>query len=98
MTTEQTIADIQEFALHVKLPGFRGINAPRRPWIMYGASLGGSRVAFTMKTYGNVLYAGISSSAPIHGVHAYPEWLVLQCYIIITEYYCFAADSSCAQV
>lgn len=78
MTTEQTIADIQEFALHVKLPGFRGINAPRQPWILYGASVAGARVAFTMKTYGNVLYAAISSSALIHAVHAYPEWLVLQ--------------------
>ena len=98
MTTEQTIADVQEFALHVKLPGFSGINAPRQPWIMYGVSLAGARVAFTMRTYGNVLYVGISSSALIHGVHAYPEWLVLQCYIIIVEYSYFAADSSCAQV
>ena len=78
MTAEQTIADINAFALHVNLPGFAGLNAPKQPWILYGGSLAGAYTAFAMKTYGETLYAGISSSGVVQGVHGYPDWLVIK--------------------
>ena len=77
MTAEQTIADIQAFALRVDLPGFEGINASQTPWILYGGSLAGALTAFAMKTYGDTIYAGISSSGVVQGVLGYPQWSVI---------------------
>lgn len=74
MTTEQTIADLNSFARNVKLPGLDNINAPKTPWILWGGSLAGALSAFTMKTYGDTYYAGISSSGVIHAQVGYPEW------------------------
>lgn len=39
-----------------------------------GGSLAGAQTAFSIKQYGDVLYGGIASSAPIHVVIGYPEW------------------------
>ena len=74
MTTEQTIADLNSFAKNVRVPGIENINAPKSPWILYGGSLAGALSAFTMKTYGNTYYAGISSSGVIHAQVGYPQW------------------------
>lgn len=49
------------------------ITAPGRPWILYGGSLAGAQTAFSVVEYGH-LFWGIASSAPVHVVHAYPEW------------------------
>jgi Serine carboxypeptidase S28 len=74
LTTEQVIADFDYFARNVKLLGHKNINAPHAPWIVYGGSYPGALSAFTMKTYGNTFYAGISSSGVIHGQLNYPQW------------------------
>ncbi|KAL9069355.1 MAG: hypothetical protein Q9157_006194 [Trypethelium eluteriae] len=70
-----TIADNAYFAQHVQLPSINGsINAPDTPWILYGGSLAGAQTAFSVKTYGDILYGGIAASAPIHVVLGYSEW------------------------
>ncbi|QDS74972.1 hypothetical protein FKW77_005077 [Venturia effusa] len=75
LSSDQTIADNAYFAQHVKLPGFNSsINAPKTPWIMYGVSLAGAQVAYSIKAHGDVLYGGIGSSAAILAAHEYPEW------------------------
>ena len=75
LTTEQTIADNQYFAQHATFPGIDAdLTAPNTPWIMYGGSLAGAQVAFTMKEYGDTIYGGIASSGVIQAVLGYPEW------------------------
>ncbi|KAI0435247.1 extracelular serine carboxypeptidase-like protein [Xylaria sp. FL1042] len=75
LTTAQTIADNSYFAQHAVFPGVEGdLTAPGTPWILYGGSLAGAQTAFSIKQYGDVLYGGIASSAPIHVVVGYPEW------------------------
>ena len=75
LTTEQTIADNAYFATHATFPGIQGnLSAPTTPWILYGGSLAGAQTAFSLVTYGDLLYGGIASSAVIHAVLAYPEW------------------------
>lgn len=77
LTTEQTIADNAYFAQHATFPGVNAtssLNAPNVPWILYGGSLAGAQTAFSVKTYPNLLYGGIGSSATTHAVLGYPEW------------------------
>jgi hypothetical protein len=75
LTQEQTIADNQYFAAHVRFPGINeDLTAPKTPWILYGGSLAGAETAFSVKMYGDTLYAGIASSAPVKAVLGYPEW------------------------
>ncbi|KAI9667512.1 MAG: hypothetical protein M1821_000328 [Bathelium mastoideum] len=75
LTTEQTIADNAYFAQHVSLPGVNvSLNAPDTPWILYGGSLAGAQTAFSIKTYGDILWGGIAASAPIHVVLGYWQW------------------------
>lgn len=75
LTTEQTIADSAYFAQHVKFPGVKhDLTAPHTPWILYGGSLAGAETAFTVKTYGDVVYGGIAASGTTHATLAYPEW------------------------
>ncbi|KAK5629818.1 hypothetical protein RRF57_005533 [Xylaria bambusicola] len=75
LTTAQTIADNSYFAQNAVFPGVEGnLTAPSTPWILYGGSLAGAQTAFSIKQYGDVLYGGIASSAPIHVVVGYPEW------------------------
>ena len=74
LTTEQVIADHETFAKTVQLPGVDNINAPGTPWITYGGSYPGALSAFTIKTYGDTFYGGISSSGVIHAQLDYPEW------------------------
>ena len=74
LATEQVIADFDVFARQVQLPGVENINAPSTPWITYGGSYPGALSAFTVKTYNETFYAGISSSGVIHGQLNYPQW------------------------
>ncbi|KAI0195081.1 peptidase S28 [Xylaria flabelliformis] len=75
LTTAQTIADNSYFAQNAVFPGVEGnLTAPKTPWILYGGSLAGAQTAFSVKQYGDILYGGIASSAPIHVVVGYPEW------------------------
>ncbi|KAH8167179.1 hypothetical protein CIB48_g1093 [Xylaria polymorpha] len=75
LTTAQTIADNNYFAQNAVFPGIEGdLTAPDTPWILYGGSLAGAQTAFSIKQYGDILYGGIASSAPIHVVVGYPEW------------------------
>ncbi|KAJ3571167.1 hypothetical protein NPX13_g5479 [Xylaria arbuscula] len=75
LTTAQTIADNSYFAQNAVFQGIEGdLTAPGTPWILYGGSLAGAQTAFSIKQYGDVLYGGIASSAPIHVVIGYPEW------------------------
>ena len=77
LTTEQTIADNAYFAQHAKLDSVtdgNNLTATGRPWILYGGSLAGAQTAFSLVEYENLLWGGIASSAPVHVVHAYPEW------------------------
>jgi len=50
------------------------LSAPQTPWILYGGSLAGAQTAFSVKTYGDILYGGIASSAVVKPVLEYPEW------------------------
>ncbi|KAN0115436.1 peptidase S28 [Hyaloscypha variabilis] len=75
LTTEQTIADNAYFAQHVTFASVGGnLTAPGTPWILYGGSLAGGEVAFSMKTYGNIFFGGIVSSGPVQAALEYPEW------------------------
>ena len=77
LTTEQTIADNAYFAQNVKFENVTGgdnLTAPGRPWILYGGSLAGAETAFSIVEYGDILWGGIASSAPVHVTLAYPEW------------------------
>ncbi|TGJ79842.1 hypothetical protein E0Z10_g8926 [Xylaria hypoxylon] len=75
LTTAQTIADNSYFAQNAVFPGIEGnLTAPGTPWILYGGSLAGAQTGFSIKQYGDILYGGIASSAPIHVVVGYPEW------------------------
>ncbi|TVY92702.1 putative extracellular serine carboxypeptidase [Lachnellula willkommii] len=70
-----SIADNAYFAQHATFPGVSGnLTAPGTPWILYGGSLAGAQTAYTMVAHGDVLYAGIGSSATVVGLHEYPEW------------------------
>lgn len=63
------------FAQHAVFPGVAGnLTAPGTPWILYGGSLAGGETAAAIKTYGDVLFGGIASSAPVNTVLPYPEW------------------------
>lgn len=56
-------------------PGVEGdLTAPGTPWILYGGSLAGAQTAFSVKTYGDILYGGIASSGTIQAVLGYPQW------------------------
>jgi hypothetical protein len=76
LTTDQSIADIAYFAQHVVVPGHEDedLTAPGRPWIVYGGSLAGAEAAFTLKTYGDIIYGGISSSGTVQAFVGYPQW------------------------
>ncbi|KAK7182016.1 hypothetical protein DPSP01_006247 [Paraphaeosphaeria sporulosa] len=77
LTTDQTIADNAFFAKHATFPGVTGnesLHAPHTPWIMYGGSLAGGQVAFTMKTYNDLFAGGIAASAPAIAKWEYPSW------------------------
>ncbi|GAW24549.1 hypothetical protein ANO14919_141360 [Xylariales sp. No.14919] len=75
LNTAQTIADNSYFAQNAVFPGIGGdLKAPGTPWILYGGSLAGAQTAFSVKKYGDILYGGIASSAPVHVVVGYPEW------------------------
>jgi hypothetical protein len=78
LTTDQTVADFAYFATQSTLIGFDGVtsdlSAPGTPWILYGGSLAGAQTAFSLKTHGDVLYAGIAASAPIHIQVGYSAW------------------------
>ncbi|KAI9743707.1 MAG: hypothetical protein M1818_003023 [Claussenomyces sp. TS43310] len=69
------IADNAYFAQHATFPGINGtLTAPETPWILYGGSLAGAQTAFSLVTYGDILYAGIASSGTIKAKLAYSEW------------------------
>ncbi|KAF2760904.1 hypothetical protein EJ05DRAFT_524154 [Pseudovirgaria hyperparasitica] len=75
LTTEQTIADNVNFARHATFPGVNAtVTAPSTPWILYGGSLAGAQTAFSVQTYGDILYGGIASSATTNAVLGYAQW------------------------
>lgn len=77
LTNEQTIADFAYFAQHATFPGINAtsaLTAPSTPWILYGGSLAGAHTAFTVKTYGDIVYGGIAASGVIQASVEYPEW------------------------
>jgi hypothetical protein len=69
------IADNAYFAQHAAFPGIKeDISAPGTPWILYGGSLAGAQTAFSVKTYGDILYGGIASSGTTKALLEYPQW------------------------
>lgn len=69
------IADNAYFAQHATFPGVIGnLTAPDTPWILYGGSLAGAETAFSVKIYGDILFGGIASSAPVNIQLEYPQW------------------------
>lgn len=77
LTTEQTVADNQYFAKHATFPGVvsnSSLNAPNTPWIMYGGSLAGGQVAFSLKLYNDLFAGGFASSGAVSARVEYPEW------------------------
>ncbi|KAJ7667548.1 extracelular serine carboxypeptidase-like protein [Mycena polygramma] len=76
LTTDQSIADMAYFAQNVQIPEHPEENfaAPGRPWILYGGSLAGAETAFTVVTYPDIIYGGISSSGTVFAQTTYPQW------------------------
>ncbi|CAK3848666.1 serine protease EDA2 [Lecanosticta acicola] len=77
LSNEQTIADNAYFAQHATFPGVnstRSLNSDATPWILYGGSLAGAQTAFSVKTYGDILWGGIASSGVTKVTLTYPEW------------------------
>ncbi|CAA9965462.1 extracelular serine carboxypeptidase [Pyrenophora teres f. maculata] len=75
LTTEQTIADNAYFREYATFPGVNAsLSGPDVPWIMYGGSLAGAQIAFTMKTYNDKFAGGIGSSATVQALLEYPTW------------------------
>lgn len=73
--TNIAIADNAYFAQHASFAGVNAnLTAPGTPWILYGGSLAGAQTAFSLKTYGDILWGGIAASGVIHAVLEYPEW------------------------
>ena len=69
------IADNAYFAQHVNFPGVTGnLTAPHTPWILYGGSLAGAETAFSVKTYGDILFGGIAASGIVNVKLEYPQW------------------------
>ena len=69
------IADNAYFAQHAEFPGVSGnLTAPGTPWILYGGSLAGAQTAYSLVAHGDVLFAGIGSSATVVGLLEYPQW------------------------
>jgi hypothetical protein len=69
------IADNAYFAKHIKFPGIKeDLTAPKTPWFMYGGSLAGAQVAFSMKTYPDIFWGGIASSGVIQAKVDYWQW------------------------
>ena len=69
------IADNAYFAQHATFPGVNAtLNAPATPWILYGGSLAGAQTAFSVKSYGDILFGGIASSGTIQAQLEYPQW------------------------
>lgn len=75
LTNSQTIADFAYFAQHATFEGINAtLTAPNTPWIMYGGSLAGAQTAFTLKTYGDIIYGGIAASQVLNVSLEYPQW------------------------
>ncbi|KAH8829049.1 extracelular serine carboxypeptidase-like protein [Flagelloscypha sp. PMI_526] len=75
LSIDQLIADTANFAQNVQIPGIdEDLTAPGRPWILFGGSLAGGEVAFTLKTYPDIIYGAISSSGTIQSYAGYPQW------------------------
>ena len=69
------LADNAYFAQHATFPGVNAtLHAPETPWILYGGSLAGAQTAFSVKTYGDILFGGIASSGTIQAQLEYPQW------------------------
>lgn len=69
------IADNAYFAQHATFPGINGsLAAPETPWILYGGSLAGAQTAFSVVTYGDILFGGISASGVTTMLLEYPQW------------------------
>ncbi|KAF2013976.1 peptidase S28 [Aaosphaeria arxii CBS 175.79] len=63
LTTEQSLAEIDYFARHVKFEGIDAdLTAPKTPWIVYGGSYAGAQAAFMRVAYPETFWGGISSS------------------------------------
>ncbi|KAJ7800201.1 hypothetical protein B0H14DRAFT_3156147 [Mycena olivaceomarginata] len=64
------------FAKTAEIPGYEGEDfaAPGRPWILYGVSVAGGNVAFTLKTYPDIIYGTISSSGIVQEFHSLPQF------------------------
>lgn len=72
---EPAIADNAYFAQNIKFPGIDAdLTAPKTPWILYGGSLAGAQTAFSIKTYGDILWGGIASSGVVMAKLGYWEW------------------------
>ena len=77
MTPILAIADNAYFAQHAVFPGVNdNLTAPGTPWILYGGSLAGAQTAFSVKTYGDILFGGIASSGTVLAELDYPDWYV----------------------
>lgn len=70
LDTAQTIADMAYFAQNIVFPGFedKNLTSANVPYIMYGSSLSGSQAAFVRKTYPDVYWGAIASSATLEAI------------------------------
>lgn len=73
LTTEQALADQAYFSQHIKFPGLEqhDLTASKAAHIAYGGSYAGAFVAFLRKTYPDIYFGAIASSAVTDAIWDY---------------------------
>lgn len=75
LSTEQSLAEIDYFARHVKFAGIdEDLTAPNTPWIVYGGSYAGAQAAFLRVVYPETFWGTISSSGVTKAIYDYWEY------------------------
>ncbi|KAF2795235.1 hypothetical protein K505DRAFT_302501 [Melanomma pulvis-pyrius CBS 109.77] len=75
LSTEQSLAEIDYFARHVKFEGIdEDLTAPNTPWIAYGGSYAGAQAAFLRVVYPETFWGTISSSGVTKAIYDYWEY------------------------
>ncbi|ORY06402.1 extracelular serine carboxypeptidase [Clohesyomyces aquaticus] len=75
LSTEQSLAEIDYFARHVKFDGINeDLTAPSAPWVVYGGSYAGAQAAFLRVEYPDTFFGAISSSGVTKAIYDYWEY------------------------
>jgi len=75
LSTEQSLAEINHFALNVEFEGVDAdLTAPNTPWIVYGGSYAGAQAAFMRVVYPETFWGAISSSGVTVAIYDYWQY------------------------